>query len=59
MIADVINHATAGIGFIHALGRLIVRKGIAASANTFMTQKRDRPHDQYQGPNLSILTKIR
>ena len=59
MIADVVNHAIAGIGFIHAVGRLIVRKGLAASTNTFMTQKRARRLDQYQGPNISALAKVR
>ena len=55
MTADMINHAIAGIGFIHALGRLFVCKGLAACTNTFMTQKRARRHDQYQGriPPLS------
>jgi hypothetical protein len=59
MIADVVNHAIAGIGFIHAVGRLIVRKSLAAGTNTFMTQKWARRHDQCQGPNISALTKIR
>jgi hypothetical protein len=59
VIADVVNHAIAGIGFIHAMGRLIVRKGLAASTNTFMTQKRAKRHDQCQGPNISALTKVR
>ena len=36
MIADVVNHAIAGIGFLHAAGRLFVRKGF--SVNTVMTQ---------------------
>ena len=57
MISDVINHAIAGIGFIHAVGRLTVRKSLAASTNIFVTQKRAKPHDQYQGPN--ILTEVR
>jgi hypothetical protein len=59
MIADVVNHAIAGIGFIHAVGRLIVRKSLAASTNTFMTQKWATRHDQCQGPNISALTKDR
>jgi hypothetical protein len=59
VIADVVNFAIAGIGFIHAVGRLIVRKGLAASTNTFMTQKRARRHDQCRGPNISALTKVR
>ena len=36
MIADVVNYAVAGIGFLHAAGRLFVRKGF--SVNTVMTQ---------------------
>jgi hypothetical protein len=59
MIGDVINHAIAGIGFIRAVSQLIVRKGLAASTNTFMTQKWARRHDRYQGPNISVLTKVR
>ena len=38
MIVDVVNLSIAGFGFIHAVGRLIVRKGLAAGMNTFMTQ---------------------
>ena len=59
MIADVVNHAIAGIGFIHAVGRLIVRKRLAASMNTVMTQKRARRQDQCPGRNISALTKVR
>jgi hypothetical protein len=59
VIADVVNHTIAGIGFIHAVGRLIVRKGLAASMNTVMTQKRARRQDQYPGRNISALTKVR
>jgi hypothetical protein len=28
VIADVVNYAIAGIGFIHAVGRLFVSKGL-------------------------------
>jgi hypothetical protein len=38
VIADVVSCAIAGIGFIHAVGRLLVRKGFTASLNTVMTQ---------------------
>jgi hypothetical protein len=31
VIADVVNYAIAGIGFIHAVGRLFVSKGFTAS----------------------------
>jgi hypothetical protein len=33
LITDVINLAIAGIGFIHAVTRLIVRKGFPACMN--------------------------
>jgi hypothetical protein len=38
VIADVVNYAIAGIGFIHAVGRLFVSKGFTASVNTVMTK---------------------
>jgi hypothetical protein len=38
VIADVVNHAIAGIGFIHLVGRLFVRKGFTTSKNAVMTQ---------------------
>jgi hypothetical protein len=59
VIADVVNHAIAGIRFIHAVGRLIVRTGFAASMNTVVTQKRARRQDQCPGRNSSALTKAR
>jgi hypothetical protein len=59
VIADVVNHAIAGIGFVHAVDRLIVRKGLAASMNTVMTQKRARRQDQCPQRNISALTKVR
>ena len=54
MIADMITHAIAGIGFIGALARLIVRRGLAVCTNTFMTQKQARRHDQYQGRTFPL-----
>jgi hypothetical protein len=56
VIADVVNYAIAGIGFIHALGRLFVRKGFAASLNTVMMQNWIRRRDQCQERNISALT---
>jgi hypothetical protein len=57
VIADVVNYAIAGIGFIHALGRLFVSKGFTASMNTVMTQNRTRRRDQCPERNISALTK--
>ena len=57
MIADVVNYAIAGIGFIHALGRLFVSKGFTAGKNTVMTQNWTRRRDQCRERNISALTK--
>jgi hypothetical protein len=38
VIADVVNYAIAGIDFIHAVGRVVVRNGFAAGMNIVMTQ---------------------
>ena len=51
MIADVVNHAIAGIGFLHAAGRLFIPKGF--SVNTVMTQNWIR----WRVRNISALTK--
>jgi hypothetical protein len=58
VIADVVNYAIAGIGFIHAVGRLFVSKGFTASVNTVMTQNWTRRGDQYRERNISALTKV-
>ncbi len=55
MIADVVNYAIAGIGFLHAAGRLFVRKGF--SVNTVMTQNWSRQRDQCRERNISALTE--
>ena len=55
MIADVVNYAIAGIGFLHAAGRLFVRKGF--SVNTDMTQNWSRQRDQCRERNISALTE--
>jgi hypothetical protein len=38
VIADVVNCAIAGIDFIHAVGRVVVRNGFAAGMNIVITQ---------------------
>jgi hypothetical protein len=55
VIADVVNYAIAGIGFLHAAGRLFVRKGF--SVNTVMTQNWSRQRDQRRERNISALTE--
>ena len=55
MIADVVNYAIAGIGFLQAAGRLFVRKGF--SVNTVMTQNWSRQRDQCRERNISALTE--
>jgi hypothetical protein len=55
VIADVVNHAIAGIGFLHAACRLFIRKGF--SVNTVMTQNWIRWRDQCRERNISALTK--
>ena len=57
MIADVVNYAIAAIGFIHAVGRLFVRKTVTANKNTVMTQKWTRWRDQCRERNISALTE--
>ena len=57
MIADVVYYAIAGIGFIHAVGRLFVRKTVTANKNTVMTQKWTRRRDQCLERNIRALTK--
>ena len=57
MIADVVYYAIAGIGFIHAVGRLFVRRTVAANKNTVMTQKWTRRRDQCRERNVCALTK--
>jgi hypothetical protein len=57
VIADVVNYAIAAIGFIHAVGRLFVRKTVTANKNTVMTQKWIRRRDQCLERNICALTK--
>jgi hypothetical protein len=58
VIADVVNYAIAGIGFIHGVDRLFVSKGFTASVNTVMTQNWTRRRDQYRERTISALTKV-
>ena len=57
MIADVVNYAIAGIGFLQAAGRLFVRKGF--SVNTVMTQNGTTLRDQCREPDISALAEAR
>jgi hypothetical protein len=58
VIADVVNYAIAGIGFIHAAGRLFVSKGFTAGLNAVVTQNWTGRRDQYRERNISALTKV-
>jgi len=58
VIADVVNYAIAGIGFIHAVGRLVVSEGFTASVNAVMTQNWTGRRDQYRERNISVMTKV-
>jgi hypothetical protein len=58
VIADVVNYAIAGIGLIHAVGRLFVGRGFTASVNTVMSPNWTRRRDQYRERNISALTKV-
>ena len=59
VIADMVNYAIAGIGFIHAAGRLFVRERFSAGMNTGMTQNGTRRRDQRREPDISALTEAR
>jgi hypothetical protein len=59
MIADVVNYCVAGIDFIHAVGRLFVRKFFSASKNTVMTQNGTTLRDQCREPDISALAEAR
>jgi hypothetical protein len=59
VIADMVNCAIAGIGFIHAAGRLFVRERFSAGMNTVVTQNGTRRPDQSREPNISALTEAR
>jgi hypothetical protein len=58
VIADVVNHASAGISFIHAVSRLVVRKGFAAGMNIVMMQNGNaRRRAQCRERDISVLTE--
>lgn len=59
MIADMVNCAIAGLGFIHAAGRLFVCERFSPGMNTVMTQNGTRRRDRGQEPNISALTEAR
>jgi hypothetical protein len=62
VIADAVNYAIAGIGFIHAAGRLFVRRGFTASLYTLYTvvkQNWTRRRDRCRERNISALTTFR
>jgi hypothetical protein len=56
VIADAVNYAIAGIGFIHAVGRLFVRRGFTASLYTVVKQNWTRRRSQCRERNIPALT---
>jgi hypothetical protein len=56
MIADVVNAAIMGIGFCHAAGRLIFRRGIRGGA-AVTTENWDEPLNEHQERNICDSTK--
>jgi hypothetical protein len=59
VIADAVNYAIAGIGFIHAAGRLFVRRGFTASLYTVVKKNCARRQDQCRERNIPALTTFR
>ena len=58
MIADVVNCAIAGIDFIQAVGRVVVRNGFAAGMNIVMTQNGiTRRQKQSRELDIAVLTE--
>ena len=58
MIADVINCTIAGINFVHAVGRVVVRNGFAAGMNIVMTQNGiTRRRTQCRERDIAVLTE--
>jgi len=58
VIADVVNCAIAGIDFIHAVGRVVVRDGLAAGMNIVMTQNRiTQRQKQSRERDIAVLTE--
>jgi hypothetical protein len=58
VIADVVNYAIAGIGFMHAVGRVVVRDGLAAGMNILMMQNGITwPRAQCRERDIAVLTE--
>jgi hypothetical protein len=57
MIADVVNLTVTGIGFCHAAGRLMFRKGFTRRMNVVVMQKWTRWLDRPVMRSISALTK--
>jgi hypothetical protein len=57
VIADLVTYAIAGLGFIHAAGRLFVRDKFSAGMNTVVTQNRVRRRDLCRERDISVLTE--
>lgn len=58
MIADVVNYAIAGIDFIHAVGRVVIRNRLAAGMNIVMTQNGiTRRWAQRRERDIAVLTE--
>ena len=60
MIADMVKCAIAGLGLIHAAGRLFVCERFSPGMSTvIMTQNVTRRRDRGQEPNISAMTEAR
>jgi hypothetical protein len=57
MIADVVNLTITGIGFCHAVSRLVFRRGFAARMNIVVTRKWARWLDRSAARNISAWTR--
>ncbi|HEX9472164.1 MAG TPA: hypothetical protein VF957_21790 [Bradyrhizobium sp.] len=57
MVVDVVNYAIAGIDFIHAVGRVVVRECFSAGVNTVMTQNGVIRREQCREWDISALTE--
>jgi hypothetical protein len=57
VIADLVTYAIAGLGFIHAAGRLFVRDKFSAGMNTATRQNRVGRRDLCRERDISVLTE--
>jgi hypothetical protein len=57
VIAEVVTYTIAGLGFIHAAGRLFVRENFSTGMNTVMTQNGVTRRGQYRERDISVLTE--